>query len=40
MVLEEEEDNNGTMIEGVEGYDEVVCMDGEDKLPGDLRYNG
>ena len=38
-VSEKEDNNNGTMAEGVEGEDEGVWMDGEDKPPDDLRYN-
>ena len=37
---EEEEDNDDTMVEGVEGDYEGVWMDGEDQTPDDLRYNG
>ena len=40
MVLEEEDDNNEATEEGEEGGDEVVWMDGEEKPPNDLRYNG
>ena len=38
-VLEDEDNNDGTMSEGEEGGDEDVCMDGEDKPPYDLKYN-
>ena len=37
---EEEDKNNGTMVEWEEGYDGGVWMDGEDDPPDDLRYNG
>ena len=37
---EEEDNNNETMSEGVEGDDEGVWVDGEDEPPDDLRYNG
>ena len=40
MVSEEEDENNETMAEGVEGGNEGVCMDGEDDTPDELRYNG
>ena len=40
VVSEEEDENNETMAEGVEGGNEGVCMDGEGKPPDDLRYNG
>ena len=39
-VSEEEDNNYGTMAEGVEGYDEGIWMDGEEKTPDDIRYNG
>ena len=39
VVSEEEDNNDETMAEGVEGCYEVVWMDGEDKPPGGLRYN-
>ena len=39
-VSEEEDNNDGTMAEGEEGYNEGVWMDGEDEPPDDLRYNG
>ena len=39
-MLEEEDDNNETTSEGVEGYDEGVYMDGEEEPHDDLRYNG
>ena len=37
-MLEEEDNNDGTMVEGGEGGDEGVCMDGEDEPSYDLRY--
>ena len=40
VVSEEEYNNYDTMVEGMEGGDEGVWMDGEDEPPGDLRYNG
>ena len=40
MVSEEEEDNDDTMADGVEGDDKGVWNDGEDEPPDDLRYNG
>ena len=40
LVLEDEDENNETISEGVDGDDESVWMDGEDEPPDDLRYNG
>ena len=40
VVLEEEDENYETMIEGEEGGDEGVCMDDEDDQPDDLKYYG
>ena len=40
VVSEEEDNNDETMAEGVEGGDEQVWMDGEDDPPDDLSYNG
>ena len=40
LVSEEEEDINETMVEGVEGGNEGVWMDGENDPTDDLRYNG
>ena len=40
MVSEDKDKNYETMSEGVEGENEGVWMDGEDKPPDDLRYNG
>ena len=40
MVSEEEYEKSETMVEGVEGGNEGVWMDGEDEPPDDLRYNG
>ena len=40
MVSEEENENNDTMAEGVEGYGEGVWMGREEDPPDDLRYNG
>ena len=37
---DEEDNNDGTMSEGVEGEYEGVCMNGEDEQPDDLRCNG
>ena len=38
--MEEEDNNNGTTEEGMEGDDEGVWMDGEDQPPDELRYDG
>ena len=40
MVSEEEDNNNKTISEGAEGYNEGVWMDGEEDPPDELRYNG
>ena len=40
VVSEEEKENDEIMAEGMEGDNEGVCMDGEDKPPDDLRYDG
>ena len=40
VVSEEEDNNNDTMAEGVEGDDKGAWMDGEDEPPDDLRYTG
>ena len=39
VVLEEEDENNETMAEGVEGYDKGVWMYWKGEPPDDLRYN-
>ena len=39
-MLEKEDNNDETMSERVEGDDEGIWVDGEDKPPDDLRYNG
>ena len=39
-LLEEEDNNDGTMVEGEEGGNEGVWMGREDEPPDDLRYNG
>ena len=39
-VLEEEDENDETMAEGVEGGNEGICMDREYHPHDDLRYNG
>ena len=40
VVSEEGDKNDDTMAEGEEGGNEGVWMDGEDKPPDNLRYNG
>ena len=40
LVSEEEDNKKYTMIEGYEGVDEGVWIDGEDEPPDDLKYNG
>ena len=40
VVLEEKDNNDETMTEGVEGNNEGVWIEGEDEPPDDLRYNG
>ena len=40
LVSEEEDNSNETMEKGVEGGNQVAWVDGDDKPPYDLRYNG
>ena len=40
VVSEEEDNSDDTILEGVDGDDEGVWMDGDNYPPDDLRYNG